>query len=65
MWKDCMATVAIITVCVMICMAVGIPMGVIMARSNRAEKTFRPESHGWKILTTVPLDFPPMLMHSE
>ena len=42
MWKDCMATVAIITVCVMICMSVGIPMGVIMARSNRAEKTILP-----------------------
>ena len=42
MWKDCMATVAIITVCVMICMAVGIPMGVIMARSNRAEKAILP-----------------------
>ena len=42
MWKDCMATVAIITVCVIICMAVGIPMGVIMARSNRAERTILP-----------------------
>ena len=39
MWKDCMATVAIITVCVIICMAIGIPMGVIMARSKRAERT--------------------------
>ena len=42
MWKDCMATVAIITVCVIICMTIGIPMGVIMARSNRAEKTILP-----------------------
>ena len=42
MWKDCMATVAIITVCVIICMTVGIPMGVIMARSNRAERTILP-----------------------
>ena len=42
MWKDCMATVAIITVCVIICMAIGIPMGVIMARSNRAERTILP-----------------------
>ena len=38
MWKDCMATVAIITVCVIICMTVGIPVGVLMARSNRVEK---------------------------
>ena len=42
MWKDCMATVAIITVCVIICMTIGIPMGVIMARSNRAERAILP-----------------------
>ena len=42
MWKDCMATVAIITVCVIICMTVGIPMGVLMARSSRVEKTMLP-----------------------
>jgi glycine betaine/proline transport system permease protein len=42
MWKDCMATVAIITVCVIICMAVGIPMGILMARSSRIEKTMLP-----------------------
>ena len=42
MWKDCMATVAIITVCVILCMAVGIPMGILMARSNRVEKTMLP-----------------------
>ena len=42
MWKDCMATVAIITVCVIICMAVGIPMGIIMARSSRVEKAMLP-----------------------
>ncbi len=42
MWKDCMATVAIITVCVIICMAVGIPVGVLMARSDRVEKSVLP-----------------------
>ena len=42
MWKDCMATVAIITVCVMICMATGIPVGVLMARSDRVEKAVLP-----------------------
>ena len=42
MWKDCMATVAIITVCVILCMAVGIPMGIFMARSSRVEKTMLP-----------------------
>ena len=42
MWKDCMATVAIITVCVIICMAVGIPVGVLMARSDRTERAILP-----------------------
>jgi len=42
MWKDCMATVAIITVCVILCMAAGIPMGILMARSSRVEKTMLP-----------------------
>jgi len=42
MWEDCMATVAIITVCVIICMFVGIPTGVLMARSDRVERTILP-----------------------
>ena len=42
MWKDCMATVAIITVCTMMCIAAGIPLGVLMAKSNRAEKAMLP-----------------------
>ena len=42
MWKDCMATVAIITVCVIICMSVGIPVGVLMARSDRVERAVLP-----------------------
>ena len=42
MWKDCMATVAIITVCTILCIAVGIPIGVLMARSNRVERAMLP-----------------------
>ena len=42
MWKDCMATVAIITVCTIMCIAVGIPIGVLMARSDRVEKSMLP-----------------------
>jgi len=42
MWEDCMATVAIITVCVIICMFVGIPTGVLMARSDRVERAILP-----------------------
>ena len=42
MWKDCMATVAIITVCTIMCIVVGIPAGVLMAKSNRVEKAMLP-----------------------
>ena len=42
MWNDCMATVAIITVCTIICIAVGIPIGVVMSKSARAEKAILP-----------------------
>jgi len=42
MWKDTMATVAIITVCVIICMTAGIPIGVMMSRSDRVERAILP-----------------------
>jgi glycine betaine/proline transport system permease protein len=42
MWNDCMATVAIITVCTIICIAIGIPIGVIMSKSNRVERAIIP-----------------------
>jgi len=42
MWNDCMATVAIITVCTIICIAIGIPIGVVMSKSDRVEKAIIP-----------------------
>jgi len=42
MWNDCMATVAIISVCTIICIAVGIPVGVVMSKSDRVEKAIIP-----------------------
>jgi len=42
MWNDCMATVAIISVCTIICISVGIPIGVVMSKSARAEKSIVP-----------------------
>jgi len=42
MWNDCMATVAIISVCTIICIAVGIPIGIVMSKSERAEKAIVP-----------------------
>jgi glycine betaine/proline transport system permease protein len=42
MWKDCMATVAIISVATLVCIVVGIPIGVTMSKSNRVEKAILP-----------------------
>ena len=42
MWNDCMATVAIISVCTIICIVVGIPIGVVMSKSDRVEKAIVP-----------------------
>ena len=42
MWNDCMATVAIITVCTIICITVGIPIGVVMSKSDRVERAIVP-----------------------
>jgi glycine betaine/proline transport system permease protein len=40
MWKNCMATVAIISVSTLVCIVVGIPIGVLMSKSSRAEKNY-------------------------
>jgi len=42
MWNDCMATVAIISVCTIICITIGIPIGVVMSKSDRVEKAIVP-----------------------
>ena len=42
MWNDTMATVAIISVCTTVCIAVGIPIGIIMSKYDRAEKGILP-----------------------
>ena len=42
MWKNCMATVAIISVATLVCIVVGIPIGVAMSKSNRIEKAILP-----------------------
>ena len=42
MWNDCMATVAIITVCTIICIVIGIPIGVVMSKSDRVERAIVP-----------------------
>ncbi|WP_432455134.1 MULTISPECIES: ABC transporter permease [unclassified Agarivorans] len=42
MWEDMMRTMSIITVCTMLAIALGIPIGIVMARSNRAQAIITP-----------------------
>lgn len=42
MWEDTMRTLSIITVCTFIAIAVGIPVGIAMARSNRVQSIVTP-----------------------
>ncbi len=42
MWEDTMATLAIISVASLLCIAFGIPLGIVMARSNRAQSIITP-----------------------
>lgn len=42
MWEDTMATLAIISVCTFLCIAIGIPIGIFMARFNRAQSIITP-----------------------
>jgi glycine betaine/proline transport system permease protein len=42
MWEDTMATLAIISVATLLCIAVGIPLGILMSRSSRAQAIVTP-----------------------
>ncbi|WP_316861147.1 proline/glycine betaine ABC transporter permease [uncultured Cohaesibacter sp.] len=42
MWKDTMATLSMITVCTLLSIVVGIPIGIGMARSDRFQKVMTP-----------------------
>ena len=42
MWHDTMSTLAIISVATLLCIAVGIPLGVLMARSDRIQTAVTP-----------------------
>ncbi|RKF12782.1 proline/glycine betaine ABC transporter permease [Alginatibacterium sediminis] len=42
MWEDTMRTMSIIVVCTFIAIALGIPIGIIMARSNRGQQIITP-----------------------
>ena len=42
MWIDTMSTLAIISVATMLCITVGIPLGILMARSDRTQTAITP-----------------------
>lgn len=42
MWEDTMRTLSIITVCTMLSIVIGIPIGIAMARSNRVQTIVTP-----------------------
>ncbi len=42
MWEDTMSTLSIITVCTLVSIALGLPIGILMARSNRVQAVVTP-----------------------
>ncbi len=42
MWKDTMSTLAIISVATIVCITLGIPLGILMARSERLQAVITP-----------------------
>lgn len=51
MWKDTMSTLAIISVSTIVCISLGIPLGILMARSNRMQSLVTPVLD---IMQTIP-----------
>ncbi len=42
MWEDTMSTVGIIVVCTMLCLGLGLPVGILMSRSDRVQAVVTP-----------------------
>ncbi|MCL1051747.1 proline/glycine betaine ABC transporter permease [Shewanella abyssi] len=42
MWEDTMRTLSIITVCTLVAIVLGVPIGILMARSNRTQAVVTP-----------------------
>ena len=51
MWEDTMSTLAIVSVATFICIALGIPLGILMARSDRLQSMITPVLD---IMQTIP-----------
>ncbi|MDN3647812.1 proline/glycine betaine ABC transporter permease [Reinekea marina] len=42
MWEDTMRTLSIITICTLLAVGMGVPIGIVMARSNRVQSVITP-----------------------
>ena len=42
MWKDMMATISLISVSTIVCIAIGIPIGILMSRYDRVQSAITP-----------------------
>ncbi len=51
MWKDTMSTLAMISVATLVCVSLGIPVGILMAKSNRVQALVTPVLD---IMQTIP-----------
>ena len=51
MWEDTLATLAIVSVATLLCIAIGIPIGILMARSDRVQAMILPVLD---IMQTIP-----------
>ena len=52
MWKDMMATISLISVSTLICIAVGIPIGILMSRYDRVQSAITPVLD---LMQTIPI----------
>ena len=52
MWKDMMATISLISVATIICIAIGIPIGIMMSRYNKVQAAITPVLD---LMQTIPI----------
>jgi len=52
MWKDMMATISLISVATIICIAIGIPIGILMSRYDRVQAAITPVLD---LMQTIPI----------
>ena len=52
MWKDMMATISLISVATVICIAIGIPIGILMSRYDRVQAAITPVLD---LMQTIPI----------